>query len=118
MDGLFLFVLFAAFLLLAAHLVWRYWAVLTTVSPEEERLEKRLAALNEHQAHRYSDEELAAPISEEDAWRLMVERGRRIAQRERSTDNRPRHCTGRCLTDRPPRLLLDRRTAVPPSDDE
>ena len=108
MDGLLLFVVFAALLLLAAYLLWRYWAALTTVTPEEERFEERIAALNERQAHRYSDEELAAPVTEEDAWRVMVERGRRAIRRERSTGDLMRR-RARRLTDGSSRLLPDRR---------
>ncbi len=118
MDGFFLFVLFAAFLLLAAYLLWRYWGALTTVSPEEERFEQRIAALNERQAHRYSDEELATPITEEDAWRVMVERGRRTARRDRSTGDLMRQSARKNPTDRASRLLPDRRAASPRADEE
>jgi len=107
-DFFLLFVLFAALLLLAAYLLWRYWATLTSLSPDEERFEERIAALNERQAHRYSDEELAMPVTEEDAWRLMVERGRRATRRERSTGDLMRR-RARRLTDGSSRLLPDRR---------
>jgi len=118
MDGLLLFVVFAALLLLAAYLLWRYWAALTTVTPEEERFEERIAALNERQAHRYSDEELAAPVTEEDAWRVMVERGRRVARRDRSTGDLTRRRARRSLGDRFSRMLPDFRTMTPHSDEE
>ncbi len=85
MDGFILFILFAAVLLVAAYLLWRYWADLTTATDEEERFEERVAALNERQAHRYSDEELAAPPDDDDAWQIMVDRGRRATRRERSS---------------------------------
>lgn len=118
MDGFFLFVLFAAFLLLAAYLLWRYWGALTTVSPEEERFEQRIAALNERQAHRYSDEELAMPVTEEDAWRVMVERGRRVARRDRSMGDLMRRRARNSRTDRASRLLTDRRAVSPRSDEK
>lgn len=118
MDGLVLFVFFAAFLLIAAYLLWRYWGALATVSPEEERFERRVAALNERQAHRYSDEELATPVTEEDAWRVMVERGRRVTRRDRSTGDLMHRRASKSLTDRSSRLLPGRRAASPRSDDE
>lgn len=118
MDGFFLFALFAAFLLLAAYLLWRYWGALTTVSPEEERFERRIAALNERQAHRYSDEELAMPVTEEDAWRVMVERGRRAARRNRSMGVLMHQRARKSPTDRASRLLPDRRAVSPHADEK
>lgn len=118
MDGFFLFVLFAALLLLAAYLLWRYWADLTAATPEEERFEERIAALNERQAHRYSDEELAAPVTEEDAWRTMVERGRRATRRERATGDLMRRRARKSLPEQTPRLLPARRVTASPPDEE
>ncbi len=118
MDGFLLFVLFAAVLLLAAYLLWRYWADLTVATPEEERFEERIAALNERQAHRYSDEELAAPVTEEDAWRTMVERGRRAARRERLTGDLMRRRARKRLADQAPRLLPERRITTSSTDEE
>jgi hypothetical protein len=118
MDGFLLFILFAAVLLLAAYLLWRYWAALTVATPEEERFEERIAALNERQAHRYSDEELTAPVTEEDAWRTMVERGRRATRRERATGDLMHRRARRSLAEQPPRLLTGRRVTTSPSDEE
>lgn len=118
MDGFLLFVLFAAILLLAAYLLWRYWAALTVATPGEERFEERIAALNERQAHRYSDEELTALATEEDAWRTMVERGRRATRRERSTGDVMRRRARRSLPEQTPRLLPGRRVTTPPPDEQ
>ncbi|MGQ9828074.1 MAG: hypothetical protein ACUVSW_09435 [Roseiflexus sp.] len=115
-DFFILFVLFAALLLLAVYLLWRYWAALTPFSSDEEHFEARIAALNERQAHRYSDDELAMPVTDEDAWRVMVERGRRVIRRERSTGDLMRRRTRR-LTDGSSRLLLDRRLPHNPDHD-
>lgn len=113
-DFFLLFILFATLLILAVYLLWRYWATLTALSPDEERFEERIAALNERQAHRYSDEELAMPVTEDDAWHVMVERGRRMARRERSTGALMRR-RARRLTDSSSRLLPARRP--PPNPD-
>ncbi|MGB9751556.1 hypothetical protein [Roseiflexus castenholzii] len=113
-----MFVLFAAVLLFAAYLLWRYWAALTATTPEEERFEERIAALNERQAHRYSDEELAAPVTEEDAWRAMVERGRRATRRERATSDLMRRRARKRLPEQTPRLLPGRRVTTLPPDEE
>ena len=72
-----LFLLFAALLLGVVYALWRYWDNLSRLSPEEEAFDKRVAALNERQANRISDEQLAQPISEDDAWGIMVNRGQR-----------------------------------------
>lgn len=83
MGGWLIFVLFAAILLVVAYVLWRYWADLTTRTADEERFEERIAALNERQANRYSDDELTELPSDDDAWQIMVDRGRRATRRDR-----------------------------------
>ena len=72
-----LFLLFAVLLLGVVYALWRYWDNLSRLSPEEEAFDERVAALNERQANRISDEQLAHPLSEDDAWNIMVRRGQR-----------------------------------------
>ena len=76
-----LFVLSAALLLGVVYALWRYWDNVSRLSPEEEAFDERVAALNERQANRISDEELAQPIDEDEAWRIMVSRGQRGRRR-------------------------------------
>ncbi|HWQ12252.1 MAG TPA: hypothetical protein VNL77_05600 [Roseiflexaceae bacterium] len=83
MSGAVLYIVFAIVLGLVIFFLWRYWADLVDRSPEEEAYERRLTALNERQAHRYSDDELTTAPSEDDAWRIMVERGRRAGRQDR-----------------------------------
>jgi hypothetical protein len=43
-----------------------------------------VAALNRRQANRISDEDLANPLSGDEAWQAMIDRGRRgLRRRER-----------------------------------
>jgi hypothetical protein len=76
-----LFLICAALLLGAIYAVWRYWDNLARISPEEEAFDERVASLNERQANRISDTQLARPLTEDDAWGMMVDRGRRAAAR-------------------------------------
>jgi hypothetical protein len=76
-----LFLISAALLLGAVYAVWRYWDNLARLSPEEEAFDERVAALNERQANRFSDEELTHPLTEDDAWSIMVSRGQRSRRR-------------------------------------
>lgn len=78
-----LYILFGLLLVAIAVFVWRYWSSLVDRSPEEEAYERRLTALNERQANRYSDDELTTAPSQDEAWRIMVERGRRSGRRDR-----------------------------------
>lgn len=87
--------LFVVFMLLIAAVlvaVWRYWMGLARVTPEEEEYDERMAALNERQANRISDDFLTHPMSDEDAWQIMVRRGMRVTTRGRRQrrDTRPR----------------------------
>lgn len=98
MSSTILFLLMAAVLVLIGVGIWRYWAGLVEVSPEEEELDRRMAALNERQAHRLTDDQLTHPPSDDDAWALIVRRGRRLMRRaryggdsqRRARDRRPR----------------------------
>jgi hypothetical protein len=78
-----LYVVFGILLVAIAIFVWRYWSSLVERSPEEEAYERRLTALNERQAHRYSDDELTSSPDDDEAWRIMVERGRNAGRRDR-----------------------------------
>jgi membrane protein implicated in regulation of membrane protease activity len=88
-----LFIIFAVLLLLAIYGIWRFWSGLIAVSRAESRYEQRMAALNERQANRYTDEQLTHPANDDEAWRIMVQRGKRATRRERysgSLSNRSR----------------------------
>ena len=76
-----LMVLVGLVLVGACYGLWRYWERQANVSPEEEAYDRRVALLNQRQANRLSDEQLREPPREQDAWELMVQRGRRAAQR-------------------------------------
>jgi hypothetical protein len=78
-----LFVIFAVLLLAIIYALWRYWFSIAQVTPEEEEFDERVAALNERQANRISDEQLLRPFSEEDAWQIMVRRGQQPLRRRR-----------------------------------
>lgn len=81
MPPILLFLICAALLIGAVYAVWRYWNNLVRVSPEEEAFDERVAQLNERQANRLSDDQLTRPVSEDDAWSLMVRRGQRTRRR-------------------------------------
>ena len=81
MPPIFLFLIFAVLLLAVIYAVWRYWESLAHISPEEEEFDERVASLNERQAHRISDEQLTHPMTEDDAWSIMVDQGRRSGRR-------------------------------------
>ena len=76
-----LFLLSAALLLGVVYALWRYWDNVSRLSPEEEAFDERVAALNERQANRISDEDLAHPVDEDEAWRIMVSRGKQGRRR-------------------------------------
>src|SRR5436189_5162646 len=78
-----LFILFAVLLLGVVYALGRYWDNLSRRSPEEEAYDERVAALNQRQANRISDEQLAHPISEDEAWNIMVNRGQHGGRRDR-----------------------------------
>ena len=86
-----LFLFFTALVAGALLLVWRYWNAIARVSPEEEEFDERMTALNDRQANRLSDEQLTHPLTDDDAWSVMVQRGRRARERQR----RPTRATQR-----------------------
>ena len=86
-----LFLFFTALVAGALLLVWRYWNSIARVSPEEEAFDERMTALNDRQANRLSDEQLTHPLTDDDAWNVMVRRGRRDRERQR----RPARATQR-----------------------
>jgi hypothetical protein len=78
-----MYIVFALLMVAAVYALWRYWEGLVDRSPEEEAFERRLTRLNERQANRYSDDELTTAPDEDEAWKIMVERGRRSRRRDR-----------------------------------
>ena len=78
-----LFLFFTLLIAGALLLVWRYWNAIAHVSPEEEAFDERMTALNDRQANRLSDEQLTHPLTDDDAWSVMVQRGRRERERRR-----------------------------------
>jgi hypothetical protein len=78
-----LFIFFTALVAGALLLVWRYWNTIARVSPEEEAFDERMTALNDRQANRLSDDQLTHPLTDDDAWSVMVQRGRRDRARRR-----------------------------------
>lgn len=81
LDITLIFLVVAAALVGIVFAIWRYWESVARVSPEEEAFDKRVAALNERQSNRLSDDLLRADINNDSAWQIMVERGRRAARR-------------------------------------
>lgn len=76
-----LMVLLGLALIGACYALWRYWERQANVSPEEEAYDRRVAMLNQRQANRLSDDQLRERPGGQDAWELMVQRGRRAIQR-------------------------------------
>ncbi len=72
-----LFLLSAMVLLGAVYALWHYWDNLARRTPEEEAFDERVAALNQRQANRISDDELTHPLTEDEAWQIMISRGKR-----------------------------------------
>lgn len=82
-----LYIVFGIGLVVAVYFLWRYWADLSDRTPEDEAYERKLTALNERQANRYSDNELTSAPDEDESWRIMVERGRSTSRRDRYAGN-------------------------------
>ena len=91
MSPIILFLFFTALVAGALLLVWRYWNTIARVSPEEEAFDERMTALNDRQANRLTDEQLTHPLTDDDAWSVMVQRGRR----DRARRQRPARPTQR-----------------------
>ncbi|NTV65266.1 MAG: hypothetical protein HGA65_17285 [Oscillochloris sp.] len=78
-----LFFVAALLLALLVVLVWRFWESYARVSPEEEELDRSIASLNDAQANRVSDEQIARQIDNETGWQIMVRRGQQESRRRR-----------------------------------
>lgn len=70
-----LFALAAALLLALVALIWRVWTDYAQVDPEDEERERELAALNDAQANRVSDQQLTRPVDLDSAWQATLQRG-------------------------------------------
>lgn len=82
-----LFLVSALALFGLAYALWRFWEQFARRTPEEEAFDARVAALNRRQAYRMSDEDLTHPLTEDEAWKIMVQRGRDGWRRERYSGN-------------------------------
>lgn len=82
-----LFILTAVLLIAIVYGIWAYWNSISQRSPEEEAFDKRVATLNQRQAYRLSDKQLSKKMSEDDAWQIMVNQGRRSTQRRQERYN-------------------------------
>jgi hypothetical protein len=80
-SDFFLFILLGAALVATVYGIWRYWESLVERTPEEDAYDKQVATLNERQANRMSDERLTHPLSDDDAWQVILQRGRKLMRR-------------------------------------
>jgi hypothetical protein len=78
-----LFALAAALLLGLIAIIWRLWGDYVQVDPDDEEHEREIAALNDAQANRVSDQQLTRPVDADSAWQTMVSRGAAAPQRRR-----------------------------------
>ncbi len=78
-----LFGLAALLLLGLVVLVWRIWNDYLGQDPEDEEREREIAALNDAQANRVSDQQLTRPVDLDSAWATMVRRGEERRKRPR-----------------------------------
>lgn len=83
MIPLLLFSVTAVVFAVVIYLAWRLWHDQTRLTREDEELKDRIIALNDAQAHRISDHQLRRPLDADDAWQIMVRRGRRTSARNR-----------------------------------
>ena len=70
------FVIAAVIFLVIVGLLWRYWQSVAEVSASDESFSRRIARLNERQANRIDDDHLRNITDDDEAWRIMVDRGR------------------------------------------
>jgi|GEM_PF-519198 len=70
------FVIAAVVFLLIVGLLWRYWQSVAEVSASDESFSRRIARLNERQSNRMDDDHLRTIADDDEAWRIMVDRGR------------------------------------------
>lgn len=83
-----LFFVVAFVFIVIVGVMWRYWQSVSEVNPSDEAMSRRIARLNDRQANRIEDELLRTRQSNEDAWRIMVERGENALRRPRYTTTR------------------------------
>ncbi len=72
-----LFVIAALLFLAIVAILWRYWRSVADVSASDAAFSRRIARLNDRQSNRLQDTQLTEMTSQDEAWRIMVERGRR-----------------------------------------
>jgi len=70
------FIIAAVIFLVIVGLLWRYWQSVAEVSASDESFSRRIARLNERQSNRIDDEHLRNITDDDEAWRIMVDRGR------------------------------------------
>lgn len=68
---------------------WHNWRRTTDVTEEDEYYDRRVISLNNRQANRLSDQDLTQPIHEDDAWQIMVQRGRQNKRSRRQSRRYP-----------------------------
>ena len=66
----------AVIFLVIVGLLWRYWQSIAEVSASDESFSRRIARLNERQSNRIDDDQLRTITDDDEAWRIMVDRGR------------------------------------------
>jgi hypothetical protein len=70
------FIIAAVIFLVIVGLLWRYWQSVAEVSASDESFSRRVARLNERQSNRIDDDHLRNITDDDEAWRIMVDRGR------------------------------------------
>lgn len=85
-----LFILLGAILFAVVYGLRRYWDTMVNTDPLEDAYERQMAALNERQANRFSDDQLTRPPSDDDAWRIILRRGRALMRRDTERPDTPR----------------------------
>ena len=70
------FIIAAVIFLMIVGLLWRYWQSVAEVSASDESFSRRIARLNERQSNRIDDDHLRNITDDDEAWRIMVDRGR------------------------------------------
>ena len=70
------FIIAAVIFLVIVGLLWRYWQSVAEVSASDESFSRRIARLNGRQSNRIDDDHLRNITDDDEAWRIMVDRGR------------------------------------------
>ena len=73
-----LFVIAALLFLAIVAILWRYWRGVAEVSASDTAFSRRIARLNDRQSNRLQDTQLTETSTQDEAWRIMVERGRSL----------------------------------------